>query len=54
MEGDWTEDKLNDWIKNVVNKVNQLLLIADEVHFYITNPYWDLIKKVDDIINNLK
>ena len=52
MEGDWTEDKLNDWIKNVVNKVNQLLLIADEVHFYITNPYWDLIKK--EFKNNSK
>jgi hypothetical protein len=45
IEGDWSQEKLNDWIEGVVNKINQLLEIADKIHFYVTNPYWDLIKK---------
>lgn len=44
IEGDWSQEKLDNWIKGVVDKVNELLEIANEVHFYVTNPYWDLIK----------
>jgi len=44
IEGDWSQEKLDKWIKGVVDKVNELLEIASEVHFYVTNPYWDLIK----------
>jgi len=45
IDGDWDEAKLNAWIKEVKDKVNKLLKIAEEVHFYVTNPYWNLIKK---------
>jgi hypothetical protein len=44
IQGDWTPEKLNNWLTNVKNKINQILEVADRVDFYVTNPYWDLIK----------
>ena len=45
IQGDWTPEKLSNWLTNVKNKINQILEVADRVDFYVTNPYWDLIKK---------
>ena len=45
IEGNWSQEKLDNWVNSVVDKVNKLLKIVDRVDFYITNPYWSLIKK---------
>ena len=45
IQGDWTQEKLDSWLINTKNKINQILEVANLIDFYITNPYWDLIKK---------
>ena len=52
IEGNWTQEKLDNWVDEVVIKVNKLLEFASEVHFYVTNPYWSLVKK--KLSNNSK
>jgi hypothetical protein len=44
IQGDWSQDKLDNWVNSVVLKVNQILKIADRIDFYVTNPYWQLVK----------
>lgn len=47
LEGDWTPEQLEMWINTTIGYVEQLLENPklDEIHFYVTNPYWNLIKK---------
>ena len=45
IEGDWTPEKLDSWVDSVINKVNEVLKVADRIDFYVTNPYYNLIKK---------
>ena len=45
IQGDWTQEKLDNWLTNTKIKINQILEVANRIDFYITNPYWDLIKK---------
>ena len=52
IKGDWSQEKLDNWVDEVVIKVNKLLEFANEVHFYVTTPYWNLVKK--KIGNNSK
>tara|TARA_B110000971_G_C19886930_1_gene443442 strand:- start:138 stop:866 length:729 start_codon:yes stop_codon:yes gene_type:complete len=45
IKGNWEKEKLDNWVNEVITKVNKLLEFASEVHFYVTNPYWSLVKK---------
>jgi hypothetical protein len=47
LEGDWTPEQLNMWINSTVGFIEHLLRDSriDAIDFYITNPYWNLIKK---------
>lgn len=45
IKGDWTELQLKNWVNQTTTKINQVLDVVDRVDLFITNPYWDLIKK---------
>jgi len=44
-KGDWSSEKLEKWINDAVQKINYYLDMGNEIHFYITTPYWNLLKK---------
>ncbi len=47
LEGDWSQEQLDIWVNTTVGYIEQLLenLQLKEIHLYITNPYYNLIKK---------
>tara|TARA_R110000803_G_scaffold38685_1_gene83630 strand:+ start:760 stop:1458 length:699 start_codon:yes stop_codon:yes gene_type:complete len=47
LDGDWTQNQLEMWVNSSVSYVNLLLSNKDieKIHFYVTLPYWNLIKK---------
>jgi len=47
LEGNWTLEQLEMWVNTTVGYVEQLLENnkVEQIHFYVTNPYWNLIKK---------
>jgi hypothetical protein len=47
LEGDWTQEQLNIWVNTTIGYIEQLLENpkVEKIHLYITNPYWNLLKK---------
>ncbi|MCP4483212.1 MAG: hypothetical protein GY823_01425 [Flavobacteriaceae bacterium] len=47
LDGDWTQNQLEMWVNSSVGYIEQLLSNNSNsiIHFYVTLPYWNLIKK---------
>jgi len=47
LNGDWTQNQLEMWMHSSVGYIDQLLSNknVNEIHFYVTLTYWNLIKK---------
>ena len=46
LEGDWTQEQLEMWVNSALSYIELLLRNkeVEEIHFYVTNPYWSLLK----------